>query len=206
MKKKDKKKTKMHSPPETSKKVDTKVKCYEDVNHAAYGTLCIEDYSLKSLSSRSSNNNVGSVLCFANWDDQRCSSCVYTENLCNDHRRGGYELSCGNIFPHISTMTVCGKQISYNTISISSSHGSGAHVLVFILFAAVALRALAAVYCKSDHGAMTTAVAVGAHYHHLHLKDDDDEEEEKETTELTVARLSGVGSNRPGVTNSAVVV
>ena len=216
--KKEKKTANIRPPPEISQKVDTKVKCFEDVHHAAYGTLCIEDYSLKSLAASSDKSRIpsSSVLCFANWDNQRCTSCVYNENLCHDndqrHHGGGYELSCGNLFPQINRMTVCGKQISYsNTISKSAtSQGGGSTLLVSIVFLLVALRALAAVYCKSDHHTTAGGTATGSVHHskYHHLKDDfdeDDNEQEEETTELTTTRGGAGGARQTFVKHDAVV-
>lgn len=123
------------------KQVDTTVQCFEDVHHEDYGHLCIEDYTLTDLPSSSS------VLCFANWDDQRCTSCTHVENLCPRGKGGGYQITCTNIFPKIRSMTVCGDEISYNGAG-SGDNTAAPHIVVTVILVLVAFRALSAWYCR----------------------------------------------------------
>lgn len=156
--------------PTPDSNIDTVVKCFQDVDHMDYGHLCIEGYTLAGYGSSAA------VMCFANWDGQRCSSCAYAEKLCYDpavpgNWKGGYRLSCSNVFPAIPSMTVCGDAISYSN---RSSRASG-HLIFSLIFALVAVRALVAVYCRRHHP--TTR------HHALNDGDDDDSDDDGGATQ-----------------------
>mmetsp|Transcript_5799 Transcript_5799/g.11327 ORF Transcript_5799/g.11327 Transcript_5799/m.11327 type:complete len:200 (-) Transcript_5799:120-719(-) len=180
--------------PTPDSNINTVVKCFQDFDHEDYGHLCIEGYTLAGYDSPS--------LCFANWDDQRCTSCTHVEHSCPDmvasDQKGGFQLSCSNLFPDIPSMTVCGDQIFYHRHNTYSRR----HVIVSVVFALVAFRVLTAVYCRrggrlglgtsshrdeddndknnKNNGSYRTVPVTDELNHHRHDDDDD-----KGTTELT---------------------
>ena len=133
----------MKELPSSPSKIDTTVLCYEDQEHTENGQLCIEDYTLEGVER-------ASVMCFADWGEQRCSSCAYFDNICYDDDsrgwQGGYKLSCSNIFPNIRSMTVCENRISYNH---ALGPGGSNTVVLMIILLVLLIRAFLAWSCPS---------------------------------------------------------
>jgi hypothetical protein len=151
-------------------RIDTIVKCFEDVEHVSNGSLCIEDYTLEGM-------ETSSMMCFASWGEQQCSSCTFSENVCYDNDtgrwQGGYKLICNNVFPNTRSMTICENRIQYNMRT------SGSQTVVLIVILAVLLRGFMAWYFPSSSSSASSSSQSHSRlpYQSVPLDDNGDEED-----------------------------